>query len=285
MPGRLRFQTVIVWPASIGACHRPTHNPQTNKAKTHRSSSYIYDWGSAPDPAQGPQGSDCMHGPESKVIIAPRSDDASTSVLPRHASRTTLSPNSSFLLVTWYLLPHREGLHAARNTVKQLWREGKVAVGGWLAINSSYCAEIMAHADFDWLVVDTQHGAIDFNSALAMLQAISTTDTMPFARVPWNEPSIIMKMLDAGAYGGIVVPMIETKADAEAAVRACRFPPVGLRSAGPYRGVLYGGSDYTDKANDEIALILMIETPQALENLEEIALSPVSMRCISARLT
>ena len=159
------------------------------------------------------------------------------------------------------------------NTVKQLWREGKVAVGGWLAINSSYCAEIMAHQDFDWLVVDTQHGAIDFNSALPMLQAISTTDTMPFARVPWNEPSIIMKMLDAGAYG-IVVPMIETKADAEAAVRACRFPPMGLRSAGPYRGVLYGGNDYTDRANDEIALILMIETPQALENLEEIASVP-----------
>jgi 4-hydroxy-2-oxoheptanedioate aldolase len=159
------------------------------------------------------------------------------------------------------------------NTVKQLWREGKVAVGGWLAINSSYSAEIMAHAGFDWLVVDTQHGAIDFNTALPMLQAISTTSTMPFARVPWNEPSIIMKYLDAGAYG-IVVPMIETKADAEAAVRACRFPPVGLRSAGPYRGVLYGGSDYTDHANDEIALILMIETPSALENLDEIASVP-----------
>ena len=135
------------------------------------------------------------------------------------------------------------------NTVKQLWREGQAAVGGWLAIPSSYSAEVMAHQGFDWLCVDTQHGAIDFSTALPMLQAISTTDTMPFARVPWNEPSIIMKYLDAGAYG-IIVPVIETKADAEAAVRACRFPPAGQRSAGPYRGTLYGGADYTDHANE-----------------------------------
>jgi 4-hydroxy-2-oxoheptanedioate aldolase len=159
------------------------------------------------------------------------------------------------------------------NSVKQLWREGKPAIGAFLAIPSSFSAEIMAHAGFDWLCVDTQHGAIDFNSALPMLQAISTTDTCPIVRVGWNEPSVIMKYLDAGAMG-IIVPMIETAADAEAAVKACRFPPAGQRSAGPYRAALWGGSDYTSQANDEIALIVMIETPQALKNLDEIASVP-----------
>ena len=131
----------------------------------------------------------------------------------------------------------------------------------------------MAAQGFDWVCVDTQHGAIDFNSALPMLQAISTQAAMPFVRVPWNEPSIIMKYLDAGAYG-IIVPMIETREDAEKAVWAMRYPPMGMRSSGPYRAALYGGPDYQDQANDELALCVMIETPKALENVEEIAKVP-----------
>jgi 4-hydroxy-2-oxoheptanedioate aldolase len=159
------------------------------------------------------------------------------------------------------------------NTVKQKWREGKPAIGGWLGIPSSYTAEIMAHQGFDWVCVDTQHGAIDFSSALPMLQAISTSSAMPFVRVPWNEPSIIMKYLDAGAYG-IIVPMIETKEDAERAVWAARYPPMGMRSSGPYRANLYVGSDYLDVANDEVALCVMIETPKALANVDAIASVP-----------
>ena len=159
------------------------------------------------------------------------------------------------------------------NTVKQLWRQGKVAIGGWLGIPSSYSAEMMAHQGFDWLCIDTQHGAIDFSSALPMLQAISTTPTIPFVRVPWNEPSIIMKYLDAGAYG-VIVPMIQTRADAEAAVAACRYPPDGMRSAGPFRASLYAGPDYLAEANREVACVVMIETPQALDNLDAIASVP-----------
>ena len=159
------------------------------------------------------------------------------------------------------------------NTVKQKLLEGKPQIGGWLSIPSSFSAETMAHQGFDWLVVDTQHGAIDFNAALPMLQAISTTDTMPFVRVPWNEPSIIMKYLDAGAYG-IVVPMIETKEDAERAVWAMRYPPAGMRSSGPFRATMYAGADYQDRANDELLLAVMIETAKALENLDAIASVP-----------
>jgi 4-hydroxy-2-oxoheptanedioate aldolase len=156
------------------------------------------------------------------------------------------------------------------NTVKEKWSKGQVAVGGWLGINSSFSAEIMAHQGFDWLCVDMQHGAADFQTAISMLQAISTTPTMPFARVPWNEPSMIMKLLDAGAYG-IIVPMIETKEDAERAVWAMRYPPKGMRSSGPFRASYYGGDGYQDAANDEMVLAVMIETPKALENLDAIA--------------
>jgi len=159
------------------------------------------------------------------------------------------------------------------NTAKQKMREGKPAIGGWLGIPSSYSAEIMANQGFDWLCVDTQHGAIDFNTAFPMLQAISTTPTIPFVRVPWNEPSIIMKYLDAGAYG-IIVPMIETAADAERAAWAARYPPAGMRSSGPFRAGIYGGPGYQDGANDEILLAVMIETAKALENLEAIASVP-----------
>jgi 4-hydroxy-2-oxoheptanedioate aldolase len=159
------------------------------------------------------------------------------------------------------------------NTALQKLRAGQPAIGGWLSVPSSFSAEIMANQGFDWLCVDTQHGAIDFTTALPMIQAISLTPTIPFVRVPWNEPSIIMKYLDAGAYG-IIVPMIETKADAEAAVWATRYPPQGMRSSGPFRATLYAGSDYQDHANQELLLAVMIETPKALENLEEIASVP-----------
>ncbi|MPZ50912.1 MAG: 2,4-dihydroxyhept-2-ene-1,7-dioic acid aldolase [Dehalococcoidia bacterium] len=159
------------------------------------------------------------------------------------------------------------------NTVKQLWREGKPAVGCWLGVPSSYSAEIMANMGFDWVCVDTQHGAIDYSTALPMLQAISTTPAMPFVRVPWCEPSIIMKYLDAGAYG-VVVPMISSRADAEMAVAACRYPPRGYRSAGPNRIVYYAGQDYFEHADEEVACIVMIETPEALANLDDILSVP-----------
>lgn len=160
------------------------------------------------------------------------------------------------------------------NTVKQKWREGKPAIGCWLGIPSSYSAEMMANQGFDWVCVDTQHGAIDYSAAFPMIQAIASTPAVPFVRVPWNEPSIIMKYLDAGAYG-IVVPMIETAEDARQAVRATRYPPAGIRSYGPNRLVYYTGPDYNvDAANDEVALIVMIETPEALKNVDEIASVP-----------
>jgi 4-hydroxy-2-oxoheptanedioate aldolase len=114
-----------------------------------------------------------------------------------------------------------------------------------------------------------QHGVIDYQAAVNMLTAISTTPTVPIVRVPWLDPGIIMKMLDAGAYG-IICPMVNTRADAERFVSAMRYPPRGSRSFGPIRAVLHAGADYPQHANETVIAFAMIETRQALDNLDEI---------------
>jgi 4-hydroxy-2-oxoheptanedioate aldolase len=159
------------------------------------------------------------------------------------------------------------------NNVRKIWADGGLVVNGWLGIANSFSAEQMAHCDFDSVTVDMQHGLVDFQAAVPMLQAISTTDKTPLARVPWNDPVPIMKILDAGAYG-IVCPMINNREQAEAFVGACRYAPQGYRSFGPPRGLLYGGPDYPDHANDTIITMAMIETSEAMDNLDEIMSTP-----------
>jgi 4-hydroxy-2-oxoheptanedioate aldolase len=102
-----------------------------------------------------------------------------------------------------------------------------------------------------------------------MLQAISTTQSMPIVRVPGNEFGTIGKMLDAGAYG-IVIPMVNSPAEAKAAVDACKYHPLGARSFGPVRAGYYGGPDYFANANENTACIPMIETRQAVEQIDDI---------------
>jgi len=159
------------------------------------------------------------------------------------------------------------------NAVKRLWREGKPAVGGWLSIPHCFSAEVMAHTGVDWLCIDMQHGCIDYSDVVPMLTAISTTAVTPFVRVPWNEPAMIMKVLDAGAYG-VIVPMVSNRAEAERAVAACRYPPTGMRSNGPNRALLYGGADYQKYADREMACVVMIETPEGIEKMDEIISTP-----------
>jgi 4-hydroxy-2-oxoheptanedioate aldolase len=105
------------------------------------------------------------------------------------------------------------------NRLRTLWREDKAAVNGWLAIPNSFAAEVMAHQGWDTLTIDMQHGVIDYAQMVTMLQAISTTPTVPVVRVPWLEPGIIMKSLDAGAYG-VICPMVNTR-EARAASGRC----------------------------------------------------------------
>jgi 4-hydroxy-2-oxoheptanedioate aldolase len=159
------------------------------------------------------------------------------------------------------------------NTVKTTWRGGKIAYGAWLSIPDAFAAETMAQIGFDWLCIDMQHGVIDYPDAVAMLRAIGTTDSIPFVRVPWNEQGIIGKVLDAGAYG-VIVPMVNSRAEAEAAVAACRYAPAGRRSYGPNRVTYYAGADYFKHADEQVACIPMIETRQALGSLDDILSVP-----------
>ena len=140
-----------------------------------------------------------------------------------------------------------------KNKVKQMMAEGKPVVNGWLQIPSTVSAEVMAHQGWDSLTVDMQHGLVDYTNALPMLQTISSTDVTPLARVNWNEPGQIMKILDAGCYG-IICPMVSNKEEAERFVQACMYPPRGYRSFGPVRGLIYGGHDYAENENDEILI-------------------------------
>ncbi len=159
------------------------------------------------------------------------------------------------------------------NHVLKAWRENRGTIGAWMSIDSSYSVETLAHAGFDWLCLDMQHGMLDYEDVKHMLPAISTSPAVPIVRVPWNEPYEIMKVLDAGAYG-VIVPLVNNREEAERAVSACRYPPDGMRSFGPNRATLYAGRGYTKEANNELACIVMIETAEAMENLDEIMSTP-----------
>ena len=155
------------------------------------------------------------------------------------------------------------------NRIRTIWKAGGAVVNGWLAIPTAFSAETMAHQGWDSLTIDLQHGVVDYQAAVNMLTAISTTNTVPVVRVPWLEPGILMKILDAGAYA-VICPMVNTREDAERLVAATHYQPRGTRSFGPVRALLYGGEDYPKHANDTIVVFAMIETKQALDNLDDI---------------
>jgi 4-hydroxy-2-oxoheptanedioate aldolase len=159
------------------------------------------------------------------------------------------------------------------NSLRAVWAQRGVALGGWLTLPSSMSAEIMANIGFDWVCVDMQHGMIGYADMVRMLQGISSTDTVPLVRVPRNEPGIIGRCLDAGAWG-VVVPMVNSRQEAEAAVAACRYPPAGIRSYGPLRANYYAGFDYFSRANREVTCIVMVETTEAVDNVEDIVSVP-----------
>ena len=155
------------------------------------------------------------------------------------------------------------------NRLREIWAGGATVFNGWLALPCSVAAETMAHQGWHSLTVDLQHGLVDYPAMVPMLQAISTTPTVPIVRVPWLEPGILMKALDAGAYG-VICPMVNTRADAEAFVRWTTYAPRGSRSFGPLRALLYAGADYPGEADRTIVRFAMIETAQALGELDAI---------------
>jgi len=156
------------------------------------------------------------------------------------------------------------------NKLKARLKSGKACVNAWLAIPSGFSAEVMAQCGFDSVTVDMQHGVQDYLSMIQCFQAMDKCPITPLVRIPWNEPGIIGKVLDGGAWG-VICPMVNTPAEAKALVSACLYPPQGKRSSGPIRAGAYGeASPYQMFANDEVLVIPMIETQEALDNLDAI---------------
>ncbi|MEM6663268.1 MAG: aldolase/citrate lyase family protein [Pseudomonadota bacterium] len=155
------------------------------------------------------------------------------------------------------------------NRLRDLWSKGGGAVNGWLGIPSSATAEFMANAGWDSLTIDMQHGLVDYQTMVGMLQAVQSTDTCATVRVPWNEQGIIGKVLDAGAQG-IICPMVNTPEEAEALVRSARYPPMGERSFGPLRAAMINGPNYPAQANQDVIVWPMIETRVAVANVDAI---------------
>ena len=160
-----------------------------------------------------------------------------------------------------------------RNKILDIWEKNSVCINGWLSLPNSFTAEAFGKMGWDTITIDMQHGQNDYQSSIAMLQALSNSQSVPMVRVPWSEPGIIMRMLDLGVMG-IKAPMINSKKDCENFVSFCKYPPIGQRSFGPMRAQLVHGRDYFENANSNILCFAMIETKEAVENLDEILSVP-----------
>ena len=134
-----------------------------------------------------------------------------------------------------------------KTRLRDTWNAGSAGLNAWLSMPGSVSAEITARQDLDAVTIDLQHGLSDYQAALGMLQATEPGSATPMARVPWLEPGIIMKLLDAGALG-IICPMVNTPADAENLVRYAHYAPRGTRSFGPTRALMTYGADYPGQA-------------------------------------
>lgn len=159
------------------------------------------------------------------------------------------------------------------NPIRERWRAGQAVVNGWLSLTDPFAAEVMAHQGWDSVTIDLQHGVSDYLSAVGQIRAIDGAGVAPLVRVPWNDPGVIMKCLDAGAMG-VICPMVNDREQAERFVGACRYPPRGYRSNGPIRAALSIGGDYQMHADTLVLAIAMIETREAIDNLDAILSVP-----------
>jgi 2-keto-3-deoxy-L-rhamnonate aldolase RhmA len=154
------------------------------------------------------------------------------------------------------------------NVLKRDLKDGKRTCGVWMTIPSMDVAESLSRLPFDWFVFDQEHSPLDDQLTQQLMQAIGGTGITPLVRVAWNDPVLIKKALDIGAYG-VVIPYVNTRDDAERAVRACMYPPRGIRGCGPRRMSVLD-ANYLATANDELLIVVQIETTEAIENMDEI---------------
>ena len=161
------------------------------------------------------------------------------------------------------------------NWVRENLRAGRAAIGCFMGLGSPNVAELLAHSGFDFLVIETEHNGLDSAEIEHMLRAVNGTETVPLVRVPSSDRVFIQRALDMGGMG-IVVPSVKTAAEARAIVGATRLPPEGTRSWGPLRASHYtfDNEDYLGRINENVLVVLILETKEAVENLEEIASVP-----------
>lgn len=159
------------------------------------------------------------------------------------------------------------------NPLKKVWSEGRAAFGLWMVTPGSFGAEVLGRAGADYVCVDQQHGLIGYDAMLPMLQAAGVMGSAPITRVLQNDAGLIGKSLDAGAWG-VIVPLVNSAEEAARAVAACRYPPNGIRSYGPIRASGVVGSGDPGDLQREALCLIMVETREALERVDEIAATP-----------
>jgi 4-hydroxy-2-oxoheptanedioate aldolase len=159
------------------------------------------------------------------------------------------------------------------NRLRTMWQQDKCVVNGWLALPNGFAAETMAHQGWDSLTIDMQHGLVDYQAMVGMLQALRASEVTPLVRVPWLDPAAVMRALDAGAYG-VICPMIDNRAQAAEFVSYMRYPPEGTRSFGPTRAAFSAGPNYAGEADRNVLCFAMIETAEAFRNVEDIVSTP-----------
>ena len=155
-----------------------------------------------------------------------------------------------------------------RNPVKEKLQKGEVALGTFVWIAHPDVTERLSTAGFDWLLLDTEHAPTGYESLQTMMQSMRGDTCVPIVRVQWNDPVVIKRALDIGAYG-VLVPWVNNKGEAQAAVAACKYPPEGIRGIGPRRASLIN-TDYITEANDKLLIAVQIETVTAVRNIDEI---------------
>ena len=158
------------------------------------------------------------------------------------------------------------------NTVKTKLKAGKKTAGAWVQLASPFTAEILSSAGFDWLMLDMEHGPGEILTLISQVHAMKGADSTPLVRTPWNDFVAIKRILDAGAQG-VLVPYVNSREEAEMAVRACKYPVQGIRGvAGSPRAPGYGQNRgaYLQRANDQIFVMVAVETPESVANLDEI---------------
>ncbi len=155
------------------------------------------------------------------------------------------------------------------NATKRRLAQGQHVIGTFCLAGSPLIAEMLGYAGFDFVTVDLQHGETTPDRLQGMLQALSATPATPLVRVAANTPVDIQRALDMGA-AGVIVPTVNTRAEAEAVVASVRYAPAGVRSWGPLRGLLYGGKDYFAAAHEELLTVVMIETAEGCRNARDI---------------